>query len=55
MYFPDEPGNAEDAVLGLVEPARRATLIARKVAGREGVLEWDVICAGENETVFFDF
>jgi protocatechuate 3,4-dioxygenase alpha subunit len=55
MYFPDEPGNAEDAVLGLVEPARRATLIAGKVAGREGVLEWDVICAGENETVFFDF
>lgn len=55
MYFPDEPGNAEDPVLGLVEPARRETLVARKSPAREGVLEWDVVCAGENETVFFDF
>ena len=54
IYFPDEPGNAEDFALGLVEPSRRKTLIARKVAGREGVLEWNVVTQGADETVFFD-
>jgi len=55
IYFPDEPGNAEDPVLQLVEPDRRATMIAKNVPGSEGVLEWNVNIAGENETVFFDF
>jgi protocatechuate 3,4-dioxygenase alpha subunit len=55
IYFPDEPGNAEDPVLRLVEPDRRATMIAKNVPGREGVLEWNVIAAGEDETVFFDY
>jgi protocatechuate 3,4-dioxygenase alpha subunit len=54
IYFPDEPGNAGDFVLNLVEPSRRGTLTARKVAGREGVLEWNVVTQGANETVFFD-
>jgi protocatechuate 3,4-dioxygenase alpha subunit len=54
IYFPDEPGNAGDFVLNLVEPLRRGTLTARKVAGREGVLEWNVVTQGTNETVFFD-
>jgi len=54
IYFPDEPANAEDHVLGLVEPGRRETLLARSVAGRDGVLEWNVVCSGDNETVFFD-
>jgi protocatechuate 3,4-dioxygenase alpha subunit len=54
MYFPDEPSNTEDFALSLVEPARRATLIAKKVAGRPGALEWNVILQGPNETVFFD-
>jgi len=55
IYFPDEPGNAEDPILKLVEPSRRTTLIARSVPGQEGMLEWNVICAGEHETVFFDY
>ena len=54
IYFADEPGNEEDFVLHLVEASRRGTLIARKVAGREGVLEWNVLTQGADETVFFD-
>jgi protocatechuate 3,4-dioxygenase, alpha subunit len=55
IYFPDEPGNAEDVILNLVEPSRRTTLIAKNLLGQEGVLEWNVVCAGESETVFFDY
>jgi protocatechuate 3,4-dioxygenase alpha subunit len=54
VYFPDELSNAEDFALSLVEPRRRETLIAKKVGGRAGVLEWDVKLQGEGETVFFD-
>jgi protocatechuate 3,4-dioxygenase, alpha subunit len=53
VYFPGEPANAEDPVLGLVPEKRRATLIAQKKG--EGVLEWNVVLQGSNETVFFDF
>jgi protocatechuate 3,4-dioxygenase alpha subunit len=53
MYFPDEPGNADDPVLKLVPAARRATLIARRKAKR--ALEWNVLLQGKGETVFFDF
>ena len=53
VYFPGEPANADDAVLKLVPADRRATLVARNVG--EGVLEWNVILQGENETVFFDY
>lgn len=52
MYFPDEPGNAADPVLNLVEPARRATLVAKRRA--DGVLQWNVVIQGADETVFFD-
>lgn len=54
MYFPDEPSNAQDPILKLVPAERRATLIAKKVAGRDGALQWDVRIRGEGETVFFD-
>jgi protocatechuate 3,4-dioxygenase, alpha subunit len=54
IYFPDEPSNNEDFALSLVEPARRSTLIAQKVAGGSGALAWDVVLQGPNETVFFD-
>jgi protocatechuate 3,4-dioxygenase alpha subunit len=54
IYFPDEAGNAEDFVLGLVESARRGTLIARNAPGMDGLLKWDVIMQGPGETVFFD-
>jgi protocatechuate 3,4-dioxygenase alpha subunit len=52
MYFADEPRNADDAVLRSVPAARRPTLVARPRA--DGVLEWNVLLQGEDETVFFD-
>jgi protocatechuate 3,4-dioxygenase alpha subunit len=54
IYFPDEAANAGDFVFNLVEPARRGTLIAKKIAGQSGTLEWNVILQGADETVFFD-
>jgi protocatechuate 3,4-dioxygenase alpha subunit len=54
IYFPDEPANADDFALGLVPPERRPTLIAGRIAGRGGVLAWDVHLQGGEETVFFD-
>ncbi len=53
IYFPDEAANTRDALLKLVPPARRGTLIARQKS--KGALEWNVILQGKNETVFFDF
>lgn len=53
LYFPDEAANAQDAVLGLVPAARRATLIAKRVGA--GELEWNVVLQGSEETVFFDY
>jgi len=52
IYFPGEAANATDAVLALVPADRRATLVARKT--EQGVLEWNVILQGGDETVFFD-
>jgi protocatechuate 3,4-dioxygenase alpha subunit len=54
MYFPDEALNESDSILDLVEPPRRATLIAKKTAGLPGTLEWNVVLQGADETVFFD-
>ena len=54
IYFPDEPRNAVDFILSLVEPERRSTLIAKNAAGGPGVLEWNVVLQGPEETVFFD-
>ncbi|HEX2200224.1 MAG TPA: protocatechuate 3,4-dioxygenase subunit alpha [Burkholderiales bacterium] len=53
IYFPDEPANADDPVLKLVPAERRATLLARRKA--DGVLEWNAVLQGRDETVFFDF
>jgi protocatechuate 3,4-dioxygenase alpha subunit len=53
IYFPDDPANADDPVLNLVPPERRATLIAKKRS--DGALQWNVALQGGNETVFFDF
>ncbi|MGB9334832.1 MAG: protocatechuate 3,4-dioxygenase subunit alpha [Candidatus Acidiferrales bacterium] len=54
IYFPDEPANSADFALSQVEPARRGTLIARKLAAQAGALEWNVVLQGAEETVFFD-
>jgi protocatechuate 3,4-dioxygenase alpha subunit len=51
IYFPDEPLNAVDAVLNSVAAERRSTLAARV---ENGVLRFDIVLQGENETVFFD-
>jgi protocatechuate 3,4-dioxygenase, alpha subunit len=55
IYFPGDAANADDPVLKLVPAERRATLIAKMVAAEPGVLEWNVILQGKDETVFFDY
>lgn len=54
IYFPDDPANAEDAVLRLVPAERRPTLIAKQAPGTPNSLEWNVVLQGRDETVFFD-
>lgn len=54
VYFPGDAANREDPVLALVEPGRRATLVARPGAA-PGRLAWDVVLQGAGETVFFDW
>jgi protocatechuate 3,4-dioxygenase, alpha subunit len=53
MYFPDDPGNAQDPILRRVPATRRPTLIARRK--NRGVLEWNIVLQGRNETAFFDY
>jgi protocatechuate 3,4-dioxygenase alpha subunit len=57
LYFADEAAlNAEDPVLGLIDPpARRDTLIARR-QDRDGMMTYvfDIHLQGGRETVFFD-
>ena len=52
IYFPDEASNDADPILRLVPEGRRATLIARPVAG---ALEFKIILQGDDETVFFEY
>ncbi|MFZ2059983.1 MAG: protocatechuate 3,4-dioxygenase subunit alpha [Candidatus Binatus sp.] len=52
IYFADEPLNITDAVLKTVAPERRSTMIAH--IDQPGILRFDVVLQGENETVFFD-
>lgn len=52
IYFPeDETEHAADPVLSLVDPHRRATLIATAEGDRS--YRFDIRLQGENETVFF--
>lgn len=53
IYFPGDPANAQDPVLKLVPAARRATLVARRKS--KGVMEWNIVLQGKDETAFFDF
>jgi protocatechuate 3,4-dioxygenase, alpha subunit len=55
IYFPGEAANNSDLLLSLVEPARRPTLIAKKVQERVAVLQWNIVLQGSEETVFFDW
>jgi protocatechuate 3,4-dioxygenase, alpha subunit len=52
VYFPDEAANADDPVLALVDPVRRATLVAKEAA--DGFV-FDIRLQGDDETVFFTF
>jgi protocatechuate 3,4-dioxygenase alpha subunit len=52
IYFDDERSNETDAVLALVPPDRRSTLIARAAA--PGRYTFDIRLQGPGETVFFD-
>lgn len=53
LYFPGDAANAQDPLLRLVPAARRGALVARRKA--KGVLEWNIVLQGKDETVFFDF
>src|SRR5665213_500980 len=48
IYFPDEPSNAEDTVLNLVPAERRSTLIPKRVADAQNLLEWDIVLQGRD-------
>lgn len=52
LYFPDEALNATDPILNLVPQGRRQTIIAR--LAENGVLHWNLLMQGDDETVFFD-
>lgn len=52
VYFEGDPALPEDPVLKLVEPARRATLIAKRDG--DGTWRLPIRLGGPDETVFFD-
>src|SRR6185437_3049864 len=54
IYFSGEAGNAECPVLDLVPKGRRATLMARQIAGQPGTWRHEIHLSGPKETVFFD-
>lgn len=53
LYFDDSDSNDEDPVLSRVPEARRATLIARRVADAPPTYRFDIRLRGDGETVFF--
>jgi protocatechuate 3,4-dioxygenase alpha subunit len=53
IYFEDSPENAADPVLALIDPGRRATLLARRLAADAVVYRFDIALSGDRETVFF--
>jgi protocatechuate 3,4-dioxygenase alpha subunit len=55
LYFSDEPANATDPVLGLVEADRRHTLIAQRIESDDLTTYcFNIVLQGDGETVFFD-
>jgi protocatechuate 3,4-dioxygenase alpha subunit len=53
IYFPGDPANVIDPILKRGPAARRATLVAKRRS--KGVLEWNIVLQGRDETVFLDF
>jgi protocatechuate 3,4-dioxygenase, alpha subunit len=54
IYFSGDPGLAGDAILALVPPERRDTLVAKPDAVQPGLFRFDIHLQGPKETVFFD-
>ena len=56
VYFPEDAELGQDPILSLVDPARRATLLARGPTTADGMTEYafDVRLQGKDETVFFE-
>jgi protocatechuate 3,4-dioxygenase alpha subunit len=55
LYFSDEATNDTDPVLSMLDPLRRATLIAARHDTKDLPLyRFDIRVQGEQETVFFD-
>jgi protocatechuate 3,4-dioxygenase alpha subunit len=54
VYFAGEPANARDPVLAQAPEDRRATLLARPVAGQPNTWSIEIRLQGAAETVFFD-
>jgi protocatechuate 3,4-dioxygenase alpha subunit len=54
IYFSDETVNEDDAILAMVDPARRSTLIASR-EGAEPSYRFDIVLQGDGETVFFAY
>jgi protocatechuate 3,4-dioxygenase alpha subunit len=52
VYLAEGPDLESDPILALVPPARRETLVARRVDS--STWTFDIKLQGENETVFFD-
>ena len=53
VYLGGDAANAEDAALQSVADHRRATLVAKPIAGRTGAYQWNIVLQGPGETVFF--
>ena len=55
IYFFGDERNDADAILNLVDPERRSTLLARPDGSNPDSYIWNVILQGPDETVFFEF
>lgn len=53
LYFPGDLANAHDPILKRLPAERRSTLIAQRKS--TGLLEWNIVLQGRNETAFFDY
>jgi protocatechuate 3,4-dioxygenase, alpha subunit len=51
IYFPDEPANAFDSLLGSLPERDRGTMVARRA---DDGFRFDIRLQGEGETAFFD-